>query len=89
MADDAQKQSGAGPRVVVRISPEMQFLLSQVARHSLCTKKDLHDEIWRAGIKSHLGVTPEEVDEASVTSLPRGSAASADAKKLTRLLLNR
>jgi len=88
MADDAQKPDGPGPRVVVRVSAEMQFLLSQVARHSGCTKKDLHHEIWRAGIAAHLGVTPEEIDATPVTSLPRGTAAPS-AKRLTQLLLKR
>lgn len=80
-------QNKKGPRVVVHVSEEMQFLLSQLARHSLCTKADLHREIWRAGVRAHLGVSPDEVDNMSVTSLPRGQAAP-DVKRLTKMLLS-
>jgi hypothetical protein len=84
MAEATPKQNG--PRVVVRVSPEMQFLLTQVAARTLQNKKDLHETIWRAGLQAHLGITPEEVDEAEVRSLPRGTAAKS-AKQITQMMI--
>jgi hypothetical protein len=86
MADDAQNQKEPVRRVVVQISPEMQFALSQVAGRMLLTKKLLHAQIWRAGVEALLGVSPEEVEEAQLTSLPRATAAN-DPKKLMALML--
>jgi hypothetical protein len=84
---DDQASVSAGPRVVVRISPELQFLLSVMAQHLLCHKKKLHDDIWAAGIKAYLGVTEEDLDEATVASLPRGTQPPRDPKRLVRVLL--
>lgn len=84
MAEATQKPSG--PRVVVRVSPEMQFLLTQVAARMLQHKKELHETIWRAGLQAHLGITPEEVDEAEVRALPR-SAAAKTAKQITQMMI--
>lgn len=84
MVDDAPRP---GPRVVVRISPEMQFLLTQVAMRLACQKKELHDAIWCAGLAAHLGVTPEEVDQAQLASLPR-TVAAKDARHLAQLMLS-
>lgn len=87
MADDTPRPGGPrGPRVVVRVSPEMQFLLTRLAAHLLCNKRDLHDEIWRAGLQAHLGVTPEQVEAAQVSTLPRSTAAD-DPKKLAKMML--
>lgn len=77
-----------GPRVVVRISPELQFLLSTMAQHLLCTKKSLHDAIWAAGLKAHLGVNEEVLDDCAISSLPRGTQPPRDPKKLAQLLLS-
>lgn len=79
-------QNTKGPRVVVHVTPEMQFLLTQVAARTLKTKKELHEAIWRAGLAAHLGVTPEEVDEAEVRSLPRSTAAKS-AKQITQMMI--
>ena len=86
MADPTPNKKG--PRVVIHVSEEMQFLLTQVALRMLCTKKELHEAIWEAGVKAHLGVDSEAVDEASVNSLPRRAAAPRDAKKLAAALLS-
>jgi hypothetical protein len=80
-------QNTKGPRVVVHISQEMQFLLTQLAARLACNKKDLHNEVWRAGLKAHLGVTPEQIEEGTLTSLPRSTAAT-DAKTLTKQMMN-
>lgn len=77
-----------GPRVVVRISPELQFLLSAMAQHLLCTKKSLHDAIWEAGLKAHLGVSEEGLEDCAISSLPRGTQPPRDPKKLVQLLIN-
>lgn len=86
---DDDTPSTKGPRVVVQVTDDMQFLLTQVARHLTQTKKGLHEDIWRAGVRAHLGVDPEEVDGASVASLPRNCAAARakDPKKLAAALL--
>lgn len=76
-----------GPRVVVRISEEMQLLLTQVARRMLCNKKDLHEQIWLAGVQAHLGLTEKDIEGMAVTSLPRGTAAPEDPKRLVRALI--
>lgn len=86
MPDDAPNKKG--PRVVIHVSEEMQFLLTQVALRMLCTKKDLHEAIWEAGLKAHLGLDSEKVNEAAVTSLPRRATAPRDPKKLAAALLN-
>lgn len=85
MADDTQ--TGKGPRVVVHVSDEMQLLLTQLARRLLCNKKDLHEQIWLAGVQAHLGLTPDDIEAMSVTSLPRGTAAPDDTKKLVQALI--
>lgn len=82
-----EERVGKGPRVVVRISSDLQFLLSNMARHLLCNKKDLHDDIWAAGLKAHLGITEADLDENTVTSLPRGVQPPRDPKRLVRALL--
>lgn len=84
MADATQKPTG--PRVVVRVTPEMQFLLTQVAARMLVNKRDLHEAIWCAGLLAYLGVTPQQVDAAQVTSLPRSTAAT-DPKRLAKLMM--
>lgn len=84
MADDAQDVS----RVVIRVSPHMQFLLTQLARHLCKTKKDLHGEIWEAGVRVVLGVEPADIEDASVVSLPRSTAAPKDTRKLVAALLS-
>jgi hypothetical protein len=71
--------------VVVRISEEMQLLLTQVARRLLCNKKDVHQAIWDAGVLAYLGLSEEDVETMVVTSLPRGAAAT-DPKRLAQAL---
>lgn len=78
---------GKGPRVVVHVTDDMQFLLTQVARHLTCTKKGLHERIWEAGVKAYFGIDSETVEAATVASLPR-NAAPKDPKKLAAALLN-
>lgn len=85
MVDDTQNEKEPVRRVVIRVSPEMQFLLTQVAGRMLLTKRCLHDQIWRAGVEALLGVKTEDVDEAQLTSLPR--SAAADPKKLAAMML--
>lgn len=82
-----EERVGKGPRVVVTVSPDLQFLLSNMARHLRCHKKDLHDAIWAAGLKAHLGITEEDLDEATVASLPRGVQPPRDPKRLVQTLL--
>jgi hypothetical protein len=86
MVDDTQKEKEEVRRVVIRVSPEMQFLLTQVAGRLLLTKKCLHHQIWRAGVEALLGVKTEEIDEAQLTSLPRITAAESP-KELTAMML--
>jgi hypothetical protein len=76
-----------GPRVVVHVPEEVQFLLSQVARYLFCTKKELHEAIWHAGLKVHLGLSDEDFEDMVVTSLPRGTAAPTEPKTITAALL--
>ena len=85
MADDAPQ--GKGPRVVVHISPEMQFLLTQVAARMLWNKKTLHEHIWEAGVKNFLGIDEDQIQNATVTSLPRSVAATPDARRLVQMML--
>jgi hypothetical protein len=75
-----------GPRVVVRISEDLQFLLTTMARHLRCNKKQLHDDIWAAGLKAHLGVCEEDLDELAVRTLPRGVQPPRDPKRLAQAL---
>lgn len=85
MADD--EKIGKGPRVVVHVSPEMQFMLTQLAARMLLTKKQLHTDIWEAGIRSLLGVDPKEVEGARLVSLPRMPVDRPDAKRLAQMMI--
>lgn len=74
-----------GKRIVVSVPVEVGFLLDLIARYRSVTKKSVHEEIWRAGVRAHLGVDVDDIDAPS--PLPRGAAVPGDIKKLTAELL--
>lgn len=76
-----------GPRVIVRISPDLQFLLTQVAMNLFCSKQSLHDAIWAAGLKAHLGLAEEDLDDMVVTTLPRGAQPPRDPRRLVQAIV--
>jgi hypothetical protein len=82
-----ENPGGKGPRVVVRLSTDMQFLLTLVAQHLRRNKKEIHDAIWAAGLKEVLGLCEEDLDDITITSLPRGVQPPRDTKRLVQALI--
>lgn len=87
LRETENEQVSKGPRVVVRVSSDLQFLLSTMARHLLCNKKQLHDAIWAAGLVAYLGLSEEDLDNQVIASLPRGTQPPRDPKRLAKALV--
>lgn len=74
-------------RIVIFADLDMGYLLDLVSRYRMVTKKSLYTEIWEAGIRTHLGIEPEDIEGAR--PLPRGTAAPEDIQKLVEALVAR
>lgn len=87
MPKSEKKATDGTRRAVVRIPLGMSYLLDLVSNYQVINKTKLYEEIWKAGLRAHLGLAEEECEDIQPVPLPRGTAAPKDIKKLVDALL--